>query len=160
MDCKRYRPRPLNTYGGEGAATTQWRKPGHSIFGFEEWGKGTALPDQRFTVPGRLRDPLEPTRNPHRRARFSASRWNTCGAGLKPLFGQTRGQRHCTRRRIRRKGATVGAARKRGAILVLEPAGKDWHDSGIMQARITARELVSFESSGSRKYHCGLKPDS
>lgn len=145
-----FRPHPNPLPGGEGAATTQWRKPGHSIFGFEEWGKGTALPDQRFTVPGRLRDPLEPTRNPHRRARFSSSRWNTCGAGLKPLFGQTRGQRHCTRRRIGRKGATVGAARKRAAILVLETAGKAWHDNVVTQARITARELVSLESSGSR----------
>ena len=37
--------------------------------------------------------------------------------------------------------------------------GQDWHDGAAAQARIAAREIVSFESSGSFGYHCGLTSD-
>ena len=36
---------------------------------------------------------------------------------------------------------------------------QDWHVGAARQARITAREVVSFESSGSIGYDCGVKSD-
>lgn len=37
--------------------------------------------------------------------------------------------------------------------------GQDWHDEAGAQARITARDGVLLESSGSFGYECGVKSD-
>ena len=39
------------------------------------------------------------------------------------------------------------------------PQGQDRHDGVATRARIAAREVVSFESSGSIGYDCGVKSD-